>query len=154
MEPRQRPFFWGDFLSIWKRPNGYVLFALNGIFTMLLLIKHCLQLINGVCRHDFNTSTVRSPPSKVLTFSSWSMVANGSQKTFNKKSSKVEVRLQNVRCLKVHYFHSKNAPFAFAWDKFKGSLTLRQPVWMPKIARFLHSDSYYKIHEFSMQICI
>ena len=50
---------------------------LNGIFTMLLFIKHCLH----ASKHPFNssmvfagmTSTLRLPPSKVFTFTSRSM---------------------------------------------------------------------------------
>ena len=57
-------------------------FALNGIFTVLLFIKHCLHAskhheriaaFNSSMVFAGMTSTVRLPPSKVFTFTSRSM---------------------------------------------------------------------------------
>ena len=50
--------------------------------------------------HVGMTSTLRSPPSKVFSFSWRGMTAMACQKSFNKKSSKVQVRFQNLRCVR------------------------------------------------------
>ena len=79
------------------------------------------------------------------------MVANGGQEPSSRNLRRLKARLQNARCLKSDFFHYYIMHDLRQFWRFPNFET--QPVRMPKIARFLHSDSYYKIHEFSMQIC-
>ena len=105
-------------------------------------MKHCLQFFDGTSLHGLNGGHTAF---QCLHIHFAGHGGHGGQIIFNKKSSKVEARLQNVRCLKVHCFPTKLDSLRRIW---------RFPNFETEVERWRAQDSrkHCKIHQFSMPI--
>ncbi len=106
--------------------------------------------LHNVSFHFALTSRVRTPPSKIFTFTSRGVAAMAARKPSTRNR-------RRLRCVCKMWGAVKSAGSVSLLecticDKSGFPSVGTQPVGMPKIARFLHTGACYKIHQFSMQI--